>query len=57
MVFPALNLRNNELIEFLSVNLLIFLCTYQKASHSDHPEKELLITSEKNNEGIVGKPT
>ena len=30
MVFTMLNLKNNELIEFLSENLLIALYTYQK---------------------------
>ena len=43
MVFKILKLRNNVLIKFLSENLLIFLCTYQKVAYSDHLEKEFVI--------------
>ena len=57
MVFNILKLRNNVLIEFLSENLLIFFCTYQKVAYSDHSEKEFLILQRRINMGTIAKPT
>jgi hypothetical protein len=39
MVFQALNLRNNVLIEFPSENILAFLSIYKTAPEPVHSEK------------------
>jgi hypothetical protein len=44
MVFLALNLRNNELLKFLSENILVFLSTYPTVQQSGHSKKELFVT-------------
>ena len=57
MVFSTLNLINNELLRFLSENVLVFLSICPTVPQSEHSEKELLITSKRGNMRTVVKPT
>ncbi len=48
MIFPTLDLRNNVLINFLSVNFLVFLSMYHTVLKFGNSEGRLLIIAMNN---------